>query len=226
MRLRAPRPIQARSKLASLKLRSSPNGPTTSSSWSGRTREGSRSFKDPSLQIPAHVSIFYFSSSTFSAMFLALEIKLEVQAKLQHLIRSITDLNNFKAFKPTLLSKFTESIFFLRTKLRLEKLSLSEAIRDTFYQLMNFPLRSVCLVGKFFGGQWISGYGCIDGHKYVCLDNFYPDVKSGRCLVYSYGISDDWTFEEAAASMGCRQDYYLLLTINDLHLGANGSTGL
>ena len=159
-------------------------------------------------------------------MFLALEIKLEVQAKLQHLIRSVTGLNNFKAFKPTLLSKFTESIFFLRTKLRLEKLSLSEAIRDTFYQLMNFPLRSVCLVGKFFGGQWISGYGCIDGHKYVCLDNFYPDVKSGRCLVYSYGISDDWTFEEAAASMGCRQDHYLLLTINDLHLGANGSTGL
>jgi hypothetical protein len=69
---------------------------------------------------------------------------------------------------------------------------------------MNFPLQSICAVSKFFGGQWVSAYGCIDGNKFVCLDNFYEDVKRGECLIYSFGVAGDWTFEEAMASMGCR----------------------
>ena len=75
---------------------------------------------------------------------------------------------------------------------------------------MNFPLQAVCTVGKFLGGQWVSGYGCIDGNKFVCLDNFHRDVKNGKCLIYTFGVSDDWTFEEMTASMGCRQVLPLL----------------
>ena len=65
------------------------------------------------------------------------------------------------------------------------------------------PLQSVCNVGKFFGGQWLDGCGGMDGHKFVCLDKLYADVQSGNCLIYSFGIADDWTFEEAMAELGC-----------------------
>ena len=73
---------------------------------------------------------------------------------------------------------------------------------------MNFPLQTVCTVSKFLGGQWLADYGCIDGNKFVCLDNFYKDVKNEECLIYTFGVSDDWTFEEITASMGCRQVYF------------------
>ena len=81
-----------------------------------------------------------------------------------------------------------------------------DTVRDVFYKMMNFPLNDVCTVGKFFGGVWGSAYGCIDGHKFVCLDDFYEDVKNGECLIYSFGIDHDWTFEEMVAKMGCRQE--------------------
>ncbi len=80
--------------------------------------------------------------------------------------------------------------------------TLAEA-RDRFYNIMNMPLQSVCTVGKFFGGKWLAHCGAFDGNKYVCLDYFYGDVKSGNCLIYSFGVAGDWTFEEAMAGLGC-----------------------
>jgi len=58
-------------------------------------------------------------------------------------------------------------------------------------------------VGKFFGGHWEEIHACLDGHKFVCLDDLYLDVKNKKCLVYSFGISDDWSFEEHMVGMGC-----------------------
>jgi hypothetical protein len=84
----------------------------------------------------------------------------------------------------------------------------SDELRERFYEAMNFPLQAVCTLGKFLGGQWIEGVGCIDGNKFVCLDNFYEDVKNGNCLIYTFGVSNDWTFEEMTASMGCRLKFY------------------
>jgi hypothetical protein len=78
-----------------------------------------------------------------------------------------------------------------------------DGIREQFFSYINMPLQSVCNVGKFFGGQWLDGCGGMDGHKFVCLDKLYADVQSGNCLIYSFGIADDWTFEEAMAELGC-----------------------
>ena len=43
-----------------------------------------------------------------------------------------------------------------------------------------------------------------DGDKLLCLDNLYHDIIDGNCLVYSFGIADDWTFEISMADMGCK----------------------
>ena len=46
--------------------------------------------------------------------------------------------------------------------------------------------------------------GATDGEKYLCLDRLIHDIKRQECLVYSFGLADDWTFEEAMASLGCK----------------------
>ena len=43
----------------------------------------------------------------------------------------------------------------------------------------------------------------IDGSKCICLDELYKDIISKRCIIYSFGLSNDWTFEEIMANFGC-----------------------
>lgn len=51
-------------------------------------------------------------------------------------------------------------------------------------------------------GLWLSK--CYDGHKYVCLD----DIDPTDCLVYSFGIANQISFEESIATMGCEVHGY------------------
>ena len=79
-----------------------------------------------------------------------------------------------------------------------------------FQQILSFPLQGVCKVLKRIGGQWLdyskSGfYKQVDGDKYICMDNI---VKTTPCLVYSFGIKDDWTFEDEMDRIGCTVHAY------------------
>ncbi|TRY79361.1 hypothetical protein TCAL_07073, partial [Tigriopus californicus] len=58
-------------------------------------------------------------------------------------------------------------------------------------------------------GKWLGH--CYDGHKYVCLDDFVPkrnhanglDQDEDECIVYSFGVSDDLSFENEMTHFGC-----------------------
>ena len=47
----------------------------------------------------------------------------------------------------------------------------------------------------------------MDGVKRLCMDQLYGDVKSNSCLIYSFGLSDDWSFEENMALLGCKVEF-------------------
>ena len=51
-------------------------------------------------------------------------------------------------------------------------------------------------VGIWYGNP---GEAAWDGHKYVCEDDF---TEEEGCLVYTFGVSDDASFEESMASIG------------------------
>ena len=56
---------------------------------------------------------------------------------------------------------------------------------------------------KRVGGRWLEGpHKQVDGDKFVCLDKII--TQPDNCLIYSFGIADDWTFEDLMASIGIR----------------------
>ena len=67
---------------------------------------------------------------------------------------------------------------------------------------MPFNFTTYLLVANLKNGTRIIG-GATDGEKFICLDNLIHDIKKEECLVYSFGIANDWTFEESMASLGC-----------------------
>ena len=40
----------------------------------------------------------------------------------------------------------------------------------------------------------------VDGDKFICLDRL---IMNAPCLIYSFGINKDWTFEDVMDDMGC-----------------------
>ena len=75
-------------------------------------------------------------------------------------------------------------------------------MRDIYIRL-NFTLM-LCRVIKRIGGKWIEAgkpmNKQVDGDKFICLDRI---IKSNnQCLIYSFGISNDWTFEDQMDKLG------------------------
>ena len=54
---------------------------------------------------------------------------------------------------------------------------------------------------KRVGGQWTSSAQRkqVDGDKFVCLDLI---LKKDSCLIYSFGVASDWTFEDQMDNIG------------------------
>ena len=76
-----------------------------------------------------------------------------------------------------------------------QELSLSEII-----EYIEWKNATSCRLAHDLGGH-VHPEG-VDGQKAVCMD---PQVRptSGNCLVYSFGISNEWSFDEAIQKLGC-----------------------
>lgn len=64
--------------------------------------------------------------------------------------------------------------------------------------------RTSCRLAHDFGGQMNQNPSGYDGQKTVCLDPVQLAPPAGRCLVYSFGINNEWSFDEAMANYGCQ----------------------
>ena len=48
----------------------------------------------------------------------------------------------------------------------------------------------------------------VDGDKFVCLD---PLLSKESCLVYSFGVANDWTFEDQMDDLGALRYFTCLV---------------
>ena len=58
-----------------------------------------------------------------------------------------------------------------------------------------------CQTSRSFGGKYFFPLG-FDGQKELCLDKQVAPV-SERCIVYSFGINNEWSFDDAMEEYGC-----------------------
>ena len=79
----------------------------------------------------------------------------------------------------------------------------------TGHQIMEYlkwTNHSSCQISHYFGGNYNSVSLLIspgmDGQKAVCVD-FQVEPVSDACIVYSFGISNEWSFDEAMQKYGC-----------------------
>ena len=91
---------------------------------------------------------------------------------------------------------------------RIKTLKSLEAVEDSdildrFHQFIQDPMSSVCKELKKFGGHYSNSCKYTDGAKFVCMDDLLMDIQNNECLIYSFGIDKDWTFEDAMSNFGC-----------------------
>ena len=78
----------------------------------------------------------------------------------------------------------------------------SEISEEAYYELVPQVQQNSCQILKKIGGAWMKNCGFWDGEKLICMDKLYPSIKNDSCLVYSFGLSDNWDFEIIMASTG------------------------
>ena len=111
-------------------------------------------------------------------------------------------------------------IFNMTVKRVFNTKKVTDYINDFFHQFVQNPHRAYCKEIKRFGGQYNPVCKFTDGSKFVCMDQLLKDIENGECLIYSFGVADDWSFEDIMDELGC--EVYALDGSID-HLPARGN---
>ena len=77
-------------------------------------------------------------------------------------------------------------------------------VMDKFHEFIQNPMISICKELKKFGGGYQTKCKYTDGSKFICMDDLMSDIKNGECLIYSFGIDEDWSFEDVMSKVGCK----------------------
>jgi len=84
------------------------------------------------------------------------------------------------------------------------ELMTKEEAMNRFYKEVSSPVQGICQTLKRFGGQWLDLWKAYDGDKFICMDSYTPT----NCLIYSFGISTMWEFEDIMDSLKCKVRAY------------------
>ena len=84
------------------------------------------------------------------------------------------------------------------------KSQTNEEIQDMYNKIIMNPHIGRCTSLKRFGGFYNSECKYWDGHKFMCMDDLQEDIRNNKCLIYSFGIGKDYSFEQILGRLGCR----------------------
>ncbi|XP_037085560.1 methyltransferase-like protein 24 [Pollicipes pollicipes] len=77
-----------------------------------------------------------------------------------------------------------------------------EGVIDALYDYIERP-HAHCNKSVRVGGQPDYKTRHFDGYKWVCLDPELGMLETDRCLIYSFGVDHDWSFDDNAQLLEC-----------------------
>ncbi|XP_023321884.1 uncharacterized protein LOC111696505 [Eurytemora carolleeae] len=109
------------------------------------------------------------------------------------------DLQNTEDIMAKLRAKDILSVDFVEN-LPIEKYQEASCL-PLFYEIVAKPIQGVCRSMKRIGGVWIGSLQALDGDKFVCMDKIRT---AETCIIYSFGINNEWSFEDIMDTMNCK----------------------
>lgn len=111
---------------------------------------------------------------------------------------------NYNSLKQQLAEITTNTFVCMRTEIDWSTIEVSTMKGEEITKYFGWSNSSSCGLVHDFGGKMLKYIPRgLDGQKAVCLD---PTIapRPDRCLVYSFGINNEWSFDEAMAEYGCQ----------------------
>jgi hypothetical protein len=131
----------------------------------------------------------------------------QVECESKQNFDELDELNRWANNLPVLKQQDASIVNHMKDLVRQQRtnpLLTDEAVIDHFQRIMALPLQTACHVGKYVSlKRWLHRCGAMDGQRYLCMDNFYRDIHADTCIIYSFGISEDYEFERDMGSIGC-----------------------
>lgn len=75
---------------------------------------------------------------------------------------------------------------------------------EELMEYLNWSNRSSCKLAHDFGGKLKRNPSGFDGQKAVCLLPASVAPPPRNCVVYSFGINNEWSFDDSMAAYGCQ----------------------
>ncbi|KAK4018581.1 hypothetical protein OUZ56_000627 [Daphnia magna] len=82
--------------------------------------------------------------------------------------------------------------------------SAEEMSAEDMMSYFLWPNRTSCRLAHDFGGHMKRKPSGLDGQKAVCLNPVQVAPPPGECLVYSFGINNEWSFDDNMERYGCK----------------------
>lgn len=122
-----------------------------------------------------------------------------------NLSKKMTAAENSNQYRP--YKQYLKTLCEL-DKTRIAKFENTESLtpnqsRNLLHEIVMDPINLACHSKQRFGGSFLDFCKFTDGGKVACMDDLLEDIRQKKCLIFSFGIETDWTFEDVMDKLGC-----------------------
>ena len=122
-----------------------------------------------------------------------------------NLSKKMTTAENSNQYRP--YKQYLKTLCEL-DKTRIAKFENTESLtpnqsRNLLHEIVMDPINLACHSKQRFGGSFLDFCKFTDGGKVACMDDLLEDIRQKKCLIFSFGINADWTFEDMMDKLGC-----------------------